>query len=287
MTPLQPNQCPDFLRQAIQQQVATALEEDSVGDDVSTAAVGENATASAQVISREAGILAGVLWFDEVFSQIDPAVSVRWRLKDGDAIEKDTSLCTVSGNARSLLRGERCALNFLQTLSGTATATAEFVACAAGKVTIKDTRKTLPGLRLAQKYAVVCGGGDNHRMNLSDAILLKDNHVRICGSVEAAVAAARQANPANPDLPIEVEVSSLEQAQEALAAGADTIMLDNFDADEAAAAVKMIAGKAKTEISGGVGLDNISRIAKTGVDYVSVGALTKNLRALDLSMQFD
>ncbi len=284
MTPFRPRQCPAPLRRAIERQVAAALEEDGADDDLSTAAVAADATASAQVISREAGVLAGVFWFDEVFSQIDPGVAVHWRLNDGDAIEKNASLCTITGNARSLLRGERCALNFLQTLSATATITAEFVARAAGGLLIKDTRKTLPGLRTAQKYAVACGGGINHRMGLSDAILLKDNHVRACGSVAAAITAARQANP---DLEIEVEVSSLEQVKAAVAAGADTIMLDNFSAGQIATAVKTIAGKAKTEVSGGVGLDDIAGLVEAGVDHVSVGALTKHLHALDLSMQFD
>ncbi len=283
MTVLRPGQCPAPLRRAIERQVAAALEEDGAGDDASAAAVAASAMASARVISREAGVLAGVFWFDEVFLQIDAAVAVRWRLRDGDAIAKDACLCTVSGSANSLLRGERCALNFVQTLSGTATATAEFVARAAGGV-IKDTRKTLPGLRLAQKYAVACGGGVNHRLGLSDAILLKDNHVRACGSVAAAVAAARRARPG---LAVEVEAASMEQVEEALAAGADTIMLDNFGADETAAAVQAIAGKAKIEVSGGIGLDDVARLAGTHVDCISVGALTKHLRALDLSMQFD
>ena len=279
----QPGRCPAPLKRTVRRQVAVALAEDAVGDDSSGGAVSADTKASAQVISREAGVLAGVFWFDEVFAQIDAGVTVDWHLRDGDALDKDACLCTLNGNARSLLCGERCALNFLQTLSGTATITAQFVARAAGRLTIKDTRKTLPGLRLAQKYAVVCGGGVNHRLDLSDAVLLKDNHIRACGSVGKAVAAARR-TAAGRD--IEVEVSSPEQVAEALAAGADTIMLDNFGIDEAAAAVRTIDGKAKSEISGGVGLDDIARLAETGADCVSVGAVTKHLRALDLSMRF-
>lgn len=282
MFTLKPGQRPDPLKQAIERQVAAALEEEG-GKDLSTAAVPEGARATARVVSREAGVLAGVFWFDEVFAQLDPEVEVRWRLRDGDAIEKDATLCTLAGAAASLLRGERCGLNFLQTLSGVATTTAEFVARAGG-VTVKDTRKTLPGLRLAQKYAVVCGGGVNHRLGLSDAVLLKDNHVRACGSVEAATAAARRANPG---FAIEIEVSTLEQVKQALAAGADTIMLDNFDLDAINAAVEIVGGKAQVEVSGGVGLGDVARFAGTGVDCVSIGALTKHLRALDLSLQFD
>ncbi len=282
MFTLKPGQRPAPLKQAIERQVAAALEEEG-SQDISTAAVPEGANAAARVVSREAGVLAGVFWFDEVFAQLDPAVEIHWQLHDGDAIEKGATLCTLAGAAASLLRGERCALNFLQTLSGVATTTAEFVARAGG-VTIKDTRKTLPGLRLAQKYAVVCGGGVNHRIGLSDAVLLKDNHVRACGSVEAAVAASRRANPG---FAIEVEVSTLEQVKQALAADADVIMLDNFDLDTISAAVEIVGGKAQIEISGGVGLDDVSRFAGTGVDCVSIGALTKHLRALDFSLQFD
>ena len=281
----QPGQCTDLLRQAVKQQVAAALDEDGSAD-LSAAAVG-SAAANARIISREAGVLAGVFWCDEVFAQLDPTVELHWQLRDGDAIETDAVLCTLRGNARSLLRGERCALNFLQTLSGTATITAGFVA-RAGSLVIKDTRKTLPGLRLAQKYAVACGGGVNHRIGLSDAVLLKDNHVRACGSVGAAVEAARQANPG---LVVEVEVASLEQLEEALAARVETILLDNFDADQTEAAMQTVAGRpeARVEIeaSGGVGFDDLPRLAAAGVDCVSIGALTKHMRALDLSMQFD
>ena len=282
MLTLKPGQCPAPLKQAIERQVATALEEEG-GEDISTAAVPESTRTTARVVSREAGVLAGVFWFDEVFAQLDPAVEIHWRLRDGDAIEKGATLCTLTGTAASLLRGERCALNFLQTLSGVATTTAGFVARAGG-VTVKDTRKTLPGLRLAQKYAVACGGGVNHRMGLSDAVLLKDNHVRACGSIKAAIAAARRKNPG---LAVEVEVSTLEQVKQALAANADVIMLDNFDVGAVDAAVEVIGGKAQIEVSGGVGIDDVARLAATGVDCVSVGALTKHLRALDLSLQFE
>ena len=283
MTTFQPGQCPALLRKTIVKQVAAALEEDGAGDDLSAAAVPRNATATAQVISRDKGVLAGTFWFDEVFSQIDSEVAVDWHLHDSNAIEKDACLCVVSGNARELLRGERCALNFLQTLSGTATATAEFVRRAPG-IAIKDTRKTLPGLRLAQKYAVACGGGTNHRLGLSSAILLKDNHVRACGSVAVAVAKVRQAKPG---LAIEVEVSAMAQVREAVAVGVNTILLDNFDTSAIAEAVQVVAGGAEIEASGGVDINNVVRLAQTGVDCISIGALTKHLHALDLSMQFD
>ena len=281
--PLRPGRCPPPLRRAVERQVAAALEEDKAGDDVSVAAVPRNVEATARVLSREDGVLAGVFWFDEVYSQIDPAVTTRWRLRDGDKVEAGACLCTVRGNARSLLRGERCALNFVQTLSGTATTTAEFVRHAAGLV-VKDTRKTLPGLRLAQKYAVVCGGGVNHRLGLADAVLLKDNHLGACDSVAAAVAAARRTKP---EVAIEVEASSIGQVEEALVAGADTIMLDNFDTGGIAEAVRIIAGRATIEVSGGLDPRGVARLAGVGVDCVSVGALTKHLRALDLSMRFD
>ncbi len=280
---LEPARCSDFLKQTIVRQVAEALAEDAVDRDISVAVIDRDAVATARIISREAGVLAGVFWCDETFAQVDPALQTRWLLRDGDKLEKDAVLCTIHGNARSMLKGERCALNFLQTLSGTATKTAEFVARARRKVTIKDTRKTLPGLRLAQKYAVVCGGGTNHRLNLGDAILLKDNHIQACGSITVALQKMRRISPGTE---IEIEVTSLAQVEEALAAEADVIMLDNFNSDQLAQAIETISGKAKVEISGGVSLDNVLDLAMTGADYISIGALTKHLCALDLSMQF-
>ena len=280
---LEPGRCPDFLKETIVRQVAQALAEDAVDNDLSVIAIDKDAIATARVISREAGILAGVFWFEETFAQVGPTSQIRWLLRDGDKLGKGATLCTVHGNARNMLKGERCALNFLQTLSGTATRTAEFVAQAQRKITVKDTRKTLPGLRLAQKYAVVCGGGTNHRVNLADAILLKDNHIQACGSITAALQATRCAMPGTE---IEVEVSTLAQVEAALAGKADVIMLDNFSSDQRARAIATIAGKAKVEISGGVDLDDVPDLATSGADYISVGALTKHVRALDLSMQF-
>ena len=282
-TTLKPGHCPDFLKETIAGQVAQALAEDRVDDDISVTALDKEAVATARVISREAGILAGVFWFDETFARVDPALQIRWLLQDGDRLKKDAILCTVHGNAGSILRGERCALNFLQLLSGTATVTAEFVARARKRIIVKDTRKTLPGLRLAQKYAVACGGGVNHRLNLADAILLKDNHILAYGSITTALQALRRAVPGTA---IEVETASPAQVEEALAAKADTIMLDNFNSDQLARAIALIDGKAKVEISGGVTLDNIVDLAMSGADCVSIGALTKHPRALDLSMQF-
>ena len=284
MIKLQKGKCPEFLKREIKNQVALSLKEDDTSNDVSICAVAKNAIASAQVISRDPGILAGKFWFDEVFSQIDSTIEIHWRLHDGDAIEKNVPLCTLRGNARNLLRGERCSLNFLQTLSGTATTTATFAKRANNDIAIKDTRKTLPGLRLAQKYAVVCGGGVNHRMGLSDAILLKDNHIHACGSIESAVSATRCANL---ELAVEIEVTSLQQVKEALMADVDTIMLDNFDIDQITLAIKTIAGKAKIEISGGINLDDIDHLTNLGIDCISIGALTKHLHSLDLSMKFN
>lgn len=282
MSPLKPRNCPDFLRRAITKQVAAALEEDEADRDVTVTAIPTGTVVTAKVISREDGVLAGVFWFNETFAQLDQAVQVHWQIHDGDPIKKNTSLCTLLGDAKNILRGERCALNFLQLLSGTATATARLVTRAQRKIIVKDTRKTLPGLRLAQKYAVVCGGGVNHRTSLADAVLLKDNHIQACGSIEAAMKAVRQANPGAR---VEVEVTSLQQVKTALAMKADTIMLDNLNGKQIAQAIATIAGKARVEISGGVCENNIADLAESGADYVSSGALTKHVHALDLSMQ--
>ena len=281
-TPLKIGHCSDLLRKTVARQVAEALAEDEVDNDASAVAINKDSVSMARVISREYGILSGTFWFDETFAQIDPTIQIQWQLQDGDKLKKDTVLCTLRGNARNMIKGERCALNFLQTLSGTATITAEFVERVKKKIAIKDTRKTLPGLRLAQKYAVICGGGINHRMNLADAVLLKDNHIQACGSIKAAVEAVRRTSPE-----IEIEITSLAQIEEALTAKVDVIMLDNFSAAQIAKAVKIIAGKAKIEISGGINLDNISELATLSVDCISIGALTKHLRAIDFSMQFN
>ena len=265
--------------------VARALAEDIGSGDVTAALIPEPATTRAVVISREAAVLSGRPWFDEVFRQLDARVQIVWQADDGDAIHPNQTLCELSGPARSLLSGERTALNFLQTLSGTATQTRVCVEAVRGtRATILDTRKTLPGLRSAQKYAVTCGGGHNHRMGLYDAVLIKENHIAAAGSVTAALAQARAA--VAEELPIEIEVETLDQLRVALSAGATRILLDNFDLAGLAAAVRETAGRAQLEASGGVTLDNVRAIAQTGVNFISVGGLTKHLRAIDLSLRF-
>ncbi len=265
--------------------VARALAEDIGSGDVTAALIPESATARAAVISREPAVLSGRPWFDEVFRQLDARVQVVWQARDGDAIHPNQTLCELSGPARSLLSGERTALNFLQTLSGTATQTHTYVNAVRGThAIILDTRKTLPGLRHAQKYAVTCGGGHNHRMGLYDAVLIKENHIATAGSVAAALAQAQAA--AAEGLSIEIEVETMDQLRVALSAGATRILLDNFDLAGLASAVRETAGRAQLEASGGVTLDSIHAIAQTGVDFISVGGLTKHLRAIDLSLRF-
>lgn len=265
-------------------QAATALAEDVGAGDLTAGLIPADAQATARVISREAAVICGRDWFDAVFRQLDPAVHIAWQVADGDRVAADQLLCELRGPARALLTGERCALNFLQTLSGTATATRRFVdALGDGHTRLLDTRKTLPGLRLAQKYAVRCGGGHNHRKGLYDAILIKENHIAAAGSVTAAVHAARRQAPAGT--PIEVEVETLDQLREALTAGAPQILLDNFSLPMMRDAVATAAGKATLEASGGVAMDQLRAIAGTGVDFISVGALTKHVQAVDLSMR--
>jgi nicotinate-nucleotide pyrophosphorylase (carboxylating) len=240
-------------------------------------------TARAVVITRENAVLCGTAWFDEVYRQLDPAITVTWHAHDGDRITPRMKVCSVQGPARALLSGERTALNFLQLLSGTATVTREYAdLLAGGKARLLDTRKTVPGLRSAQKYAVRCGGGYNHRMGLYDAILIKENHICAAGGISAAVARAK-----SQDVPVEVEVENLAELEEAITAGADTVLLDNFDLAGLREAVAANRSRAKLEVSGGVSLDNLRELAATGVDYISVGALTKHVRAVDFSMRFE
>jgi nicotinate-nucleotide pyrophosphorylase (carboxylating) len=237
------------------------------------------------VITREAAVLCGRPWFDEVFRQIDPTVRVEWAAAEGAAVEPGQLLCRLYGPARSLLTGERSALNFLQTLSGTATLAARYADAVRGtRAKVLDTRKTIPGLRRAQKYAVTCGGGHNHRLGLYDAVLIKENHIAAAGSVTAALVQARAA--VATDIPVEIEVESLDQLREALSAGATRILLDNFNLERLTTAVREAAGRATLEASGGITLDNIRAVAETGVDFISVGSLTKHLRAIDLSLRF-
>lgn len=268
----------------IREVVARALTEDILDGDVTASLIPEDREATAMVIGREAAVLCGTAWFDEVFVQLDPEVSVTWTARDGDPITPGQMLCTIEGPARPILSGERTALNFLQTLSGTATLASRYAAAVAGTGTrVLDTRKTLPGLRTAQKYAVRCGGCHNHRMGLYDAILIKENHIQGAGSIGAALEHARRLHPA---LSVEVEVEDLEQLREAVQAGAEIVLLDNFDPARMREAVAWTQGRAKLEVSGGVGLDQVRAIAETGVDYLSVGALTKHVQAVDFSMRF-
>ena len=263
--------------------VALALEEDIGGGDITAALVGEAESATATVITRDAGVLCGTQFVDAVFHAVDPTLSVRWSRHDGDAIAENEVLFSVSGRARSILTGERAALNFLQMLSGTATSTASLARLIEGtSSTLLDTRKTIPGFRVAQKYAVTCGGGANHRVGLYDAFLIKENHIAACGGIAQAVATARSMAPGKP---VEVEVESLEELAQALSAGADRVMLDNFALDDMRQAVAMNAGQSQLEASGNVTEATLADIAATGVDFISVGALTKAIKPLDLSMR--
>ncbi len=272
-------------RETIRALVQSALAEDIGSGDITAALVPAGATAEARVITREACVLSGAAYFEEVFRLLDASVSVEWTRKDGECLAANDAVCTLHGPARALLTGERTALNFLQTLSGTATATAHFAAALEGTHTrLLDTRKTLPGLRLAQKYAVRCGGGHNHRIGLFDAYLIKENHIAAAGSITQAIEQARALSPGKP---VEVEVETLAQLDEALQARADIVMLDNFDDETIRLAVARNSGRAKLEASGNVDLDRLAKLAQLGVDYVSVGALTKHVRAIDLSMRFN
>lgn len=270
-------------QQAVTYDVSHALREDVGAGDLTARLIPPERAARAVVISREAAILAGQPWFDEVFRQLDPSVTLEWRVADGDAIHPGQALCELQGPARSLLTGERCALNFLQTLSATARQTREYVNHVAGTgVTLLDTRKTLPGLRLAQKYAVRQGGGQNHRLGLYDAFLIKENHILAAGSIVQAI---DQARVIDAHAPVEIEVESLAELEQALAAGADIVMLDNFDLDGLRQAVIATASRAKLEASGNITDATLRAVAETGVDYISIGALTKHVRAVDLSMR--
>lgn len=274
----------EAIEHQIQATVRRALAEDVGSGDVTAALIPADARATARVICRETAVLCGCAWFDAVFAELDERIHVKWHLRDGARVQPNQELCRLSGPARALLTGERAALNLLQTLSGTATRAARYAAAVEGlPVRILDTRKTLPGLRLEQKYAVRTGGCHNHRIGLYDGILIKENHIAAAGSITAAVAAARALDA---HLPVEVEVEQLAELREALAAGADILLLDNFTPELMREAVAINAGRAKLEASGGVTLDNIRAIAATGVDFISVGALTKDVKAVDLSMRF-
>ena len=260
--------------------VRRALNEDLGTGDLTARLLPEGATSDAIVFCRENAILCGVPWFSEVFRQLDKDVSINWRCADGDDVKPGQTVCTLSGSTRSLLSGERTALNFLQLLSGTATTTREYATVIAHTTTrLLDTRKTLPGLRSAQKYAVLCGGGTNHRMGLYDAILLKENHIRASGSITAALELARTTHRY-----MEIEVENVSELEQALDAGADAVLLDNFTLDQIRQAVQLNNGRARLEVSGGVEKSSLADLAATGVDCISIGALTKDVRAIDFSM---
>lgn len=258
------------------------LDEDIGSGDLTAAIIPIERRAGAQVITREAMVICGQAWFTAVFTALDNNVNIIWLVAEGETVSADTLLCTVEGNARALLTGERTALNLLQTLSATATVARRYADAVAGTgCKVLDTRKTLPGLRKAQKYAVACGGCHNHRIGLYDGVLIKENHIIAAGSIAKAVEVARKQS----DVSVEIEVESLAELAEALATKPDRIMLDNFALDDLRTAVAMTAGAAELEASGNIGLTNIRTIAETGVDYISIGALTKNLQAVDLSMR--
>ena len=269
---------------AVETQVRAAIEEDVGSGDITANLVPELALARARVTTREAGVFCGKPWVSEVCRQVEPRIELHWQTDDGLEVAPEQTLLELAGPARGLLTAERTLLNFAQLLSGAATRTRRYADRVRGtQATLLDTRKTVPGLRLAQKYAVRCGGGTNHRMGLFDAFLIKENHILAAGSIGAAVAAARALDPTAP---LEVEVESLAELEEAVAAGADRIMLDNFTPGECAEAAARTRGKAKLEASGGIDEDSLAAMARTGVDYVSVGHLTKTVRPLDLSMRF-
>lgn len=271
------------LAEEIRSSAAQLLAEDVGPGDITAQLIPENQWATAKVISREAAVLCGVAWVDEIFRRLDSRVTLRWQAADGDTLVAEQCFLELEGPARSLLTGERAALNVLQTLSATATATRRYVDLIEGTgVRLLDTRKTLPGMRLAQKYAVTCGGGHNHRLGLWDAFLIKENHIAACGGIQAAVAQARKLAS---DIPVEVEVETFEELDQALAAGADIIMLDNFALEDLHVAVEINGGRATLEASGNVDATTLKAIADTGVNCISSGALTKDVQSIDLSMR--
>ncbi|MDX1303870.1 carboxylating nicotinate-nucleotide diphosphorylase [Photobacterium sp.] len=283
----------DYLKQQLPQEISRAvadtLREDLGGTinpelDITASLIPAQSQNVATIITREHGVFCGQLWADEVFKQLGGEVTIEWHVQDGDTVEPNQTLCTLTGPSRILLTGERNAMNFIQTLSGCATVVAQYAKQLEGTRTrLLDTRKTIPGLRSALKYAVTCGGGYNHRIGVFDAYLLKENHIIACGGIAQAVEAAKQLNPGKP---VEIETENLDELQQAIDAGADIIMLDNFTTEMMRKAVEINQGRAALENSGNVTLETIREFAETGVDYISVGALTKHLKAMDLSMRF-
>lgn len=271
------------LSEEIVENVRAALAEDVGSGDITAQLLPADAMATAQVITRENGVLCGTAWFEEVFKQLDPNFQIEWFAKDGDLIQQNQMIVKLSGLTRALLTGERAALNFLQLLSGTSSKVAHYVEIVKNtQVVLLDTRKTIPMLRRAQKYAVKCGGGQNHRLGLYDAFLIKENHISAAGSITTAV---QQARTIAPDKPVEVEVESIEQLKEALAVNVEIVLLDNFNLYAMREAVKITEKRAKLEASGGVTIEKLLSIAETEVDYISIGSLTKDIKALDLSMR--
>lgn len=270
--------------EVISSQVKLALIEDVGQQDLTADLIPIETQASATLITREAATLCGQAWLTEVFKQLDPTITIYWSFVDGDSMHANDIICTLQGSARTLLTGERVAMNFLQTLSATATLVRQYVDQVVGlPVQILDTRKTIPGLRLAQKYAVRCGGGYNHRVGLYDGVLIKENHINATGSIQAAIT---QSRTLHPNIAVEVEVENFDELEQALAAKADIILLDNFAIADLKKAVAINQGTAKLEASGGITINNLRAIAETGVDRISIGALTKDIRAIDLSMRF-
>ena len=270
--------------QLIVNQAANALDEDVGSGDISAELIDVSARLDTELLVREDAVLCGCLWFDEVFRQCDDSIDIEWLARDGDRIAAGSVIARISGAARPLLTAERSALNFLQTLSATATVTRRYADLLSGTgCRILDTRKTIPQLRHAQKYAVVCGGGTNHRIGLFDAYLVKENHLAACGGIAPAAARARELHP---DRLLEIEVETLEQLQQAIDAGVDRAMLDNFPLPQLRAAVTLNAGRIELEASGNIDVDNLREVAETGVDYVSIGALTKHVQAIDFSLRY-
>jgi len=273
------------LEGAVRANAEAALSEDVGTGDISALLIPESRTSSARIVTRERAVICGHAWAEAVFRRLDPTVTIEWLVNEGEWAEANATIVVLEGNARSLLTGERPAMNFIQTLSATATQSRQLSDSVADTgVRLLDTRKTLPGLRIAQKHAVAVGGCFNHRIGLYDAFLIKENHINACGSITNAVTAAHAAAPGKP---VEVEVETLDELDEALAAGADIVMLDNFSLEDMRSAVSRAEGKAKLEASGGINEQTLRPIAETGVDYISMGVLTKHCRAIDLSMRFD
>ncbi len=264
--------------------VSASLAEDVGSGDITAALIDADKQLKAEIITRENAVLCGIPWAEEVFRQLDAKINIHWEVEDGDSIQENQVIAKLSGSARTLITGERTALNFLQTLSGTATLANRCAGLVQDlPVKILDTRKTIPGLRLPQKYAIRCGGGHNHRFGLYDTYLIKENHIKACGSITKAVKTAKQLNASKA---VEVEVESLEELEEALQANADIVMLDNFSLEQITKAVAINNKRTRLEVSGNVTLSNLRKIAETGVDFISLGTLTKNINAIDLSMRF-